>query len=196
LYLEGNCLQELPDDLFVRLPHLKWLDLRHNQLTEIPDQGLAQHAALRSLLLSNNQIRLLPAELGKTTCSSLITSINASPGQVKTLSALNLDGNPLESPPLDVVKRGLKAIQEYFLNALPCPSGDDTDVEDEPDVWTSSENETDSPTLPRQRKYVQLNSSSVFPHPVRSEDFHRTSTMHALPILCLPCFNRVSIIRE
>jgi hypothetical protein len=35
-------------------------------------------------------------------------------GKVKTLSALNLDGNPLEHPPLDIVKQGIKTIQTYL----------------------------------------------------------------------------------
>ncbi|CAF4242135.1 unnamed protein product, partial [Rotaria sp. Silwood2] len=34
--------------------------------------------------------------------------------KVKGLSALNLDGNPLDHPPLEIVKQGIKAIQQYL----------------------------------------------------------------------------------
>jgi len=67
LYLEGNQLIQLPDDLFLRLTNLKWLDLRNNQLTSIPNQGLAKHSSLQYLLLSGNHLRTLPFELGANT---------------------------------------------------------------------------------------------------------------------------------
>jgi Leucine-rich repeat (LRR) protein len=65
LYLEGNQIAQLPDDLFLRLPNLKWIDLRNNQITQIPSLGLAKHSSLRYLLLSGNLIRTLPVQLGK-----------------------------------------------------------------------------------------------------------------------------------
>ncbi|CAF0833635.1 unnamed protein product [Didymodactylos carnosus] len=98
LYLEGNELKTLPENIFVQLVVLKWLDLRNNHLHNVPNKGLEKHMALRYLLLGGNLIKTLPSELGK----------------VKTLSALNLDGNPLEFPPLDVIKQGLKAIQIFL----------------------------------------------------------------------------------
>ncbi|CAF1165332.1 unnamed protein product [Adineta steineri] len=102
LYLEGNQLTQLPSDLFIRLPNLKWLDLRNNQLTSIPHHGLAKHSSLQYLLLSGNLLQKLPFELGK----------------VKTLSALNLDGNPLHHPPIEIIKQGIKAIQQYLRDRL------------------------------------------------------------------------------
>ena len=71
LYLEGNKLIQLPSDLFLRLPHLKWLDLRHNQLTSIPNDGLLKHRSLQHLLLSGNRLQTLPCELGKTIILSI-----------------------------------------------------------------------------------------------------------------------------
>ncbi|CAF1277997.1 unnamed protein product [Adineta ricciae] len=102
LYLEGNQLKQLPNDLFLRLSDLKWLDLRHNQLTSIPHEGLASHSSLQYLLLSGNNLRTLPHELGK----------------VKTLSALNLDGNPLQHPTNEIVKQGIKAVLQYLRDEL------------------------------------------------------------------------------
>lgn len=36
LYLEGNLISSLPEDLFDCLPNLRWLDLRNNHISEIP----------------------------------------------------------------------------------------------------------------------------------------------------------------
>ena len=58
-------MRVLPQEIFVRLQTLKWIDLRNNQLTEIPSDGLAKHTSLRYLLLGGNLIRTLPVELGK-----------------------------------------------------------------------------------------------------------------------------------
>lgn len=63
LYLEGNHLQQLPGNMFQKLPNLTWLDLRNNRLTAIP-RGVAKHRYLENLLLANNEIETLPEELG------------------------------------------------------------------------------------------------------------------------------------
>ena len=65
MYLEGNEITQIPADLFVRLPNLKWIDLRNNKITEIPNHGLTKNNSLRYLLLSGNLIQTLPAQLGK-----------------------------------------------------------------------------------------------------------------------------------
>nr|CAD7201592.1 unnamed protein product [Timema douglasi] len=62
VYLEGNLLENLPDNLFVSLPVLKWLDVRNNKLTQFP-KSVAYHDNLQVLLLQGNQIQRLPLEL-------------------------------------------------------------------------------------------------------------------------------------
>lgn len=57
-------MTELPNDTFVQLTVLKWLDLRNNKLTSIPNNGLAQHQCLQYLLLGGNNLQTLPCELG------------------------------------------------------------------------------------------------------------------------------------
>ncbi|XP_015773486.1 PREDICTED: leucine-rich repeat-containing protein 27-like [Acropora digitifera] len=89
LYLEGNLISSLPEDLFDRLPNLRWLDLRNNHISEIP-QIIGTHRNLRNLLLEGNNVESLPLELGL----------------LKSLSGLNLSGNPLEYPPQFIVERG------------------------------------------------------------------------------------------
>lgn len=143
-------MKELPDDLFLYLPNLKWIDLRNNQLTYIPSNGLAKHPSLRYLLIGGNFIRELPIELGKLAfVSCLSLTCRFSSGKVKHLSTLNLDGNPLEYPPADIVKQGIKAIQQYlrdeYVRQDTLDSEDENDYEDQqqvdivPDVWASDD---------------------------------------------------------
>lgn len=88
---------------------------------------------------------------------------------MKGLSALNLDGNPLDHPPFEIVKQGIKAIQQYLRDQSD-ENGNDgeeenvvdyVDEEEEEqatdiiaDVWASSDE--DHPR-PRQR------SRSLYP---------------------------------
>lgn len=64
LFLEGNFLSRLPEDMFWRMPMLMWLDLRNNLLESIP-RSIANHQNLENLLLTNNNIERLPNELGR-----------------------------------------------------------------------------------------------------------------------------------
>ena len=84
---------------------------------------------------------------------------------MKGLSALNLDGNPLDHPPFEIVKQGIKAIQQYLRDQsdenenVGEEEEDDDDDEQQAtdiiaDVWGSSDE--DHPH-PRQR------SRSLYP---------------------------------
>ncbi|XP_027030663.2 leucine-rich repeat-containing protein 27 [Tachysurus fulvidraco] len=97
LYLEGNELTGLPDNLFINLPHLLWLDLRNNQLTCLP-ADIGQHRCLKTLLLEGNQITELPVELGNTI----------------TLRALSLRNCPISFPPQEVLQQGLAHILQFL----------------------------------------------------------------------------------
>ncbi|XP_067881567.1 leucine-rich repeat-containing protein 27-like [Heterodontus francisci] len=97
LYLEGNLLQELPDELFDHLPKLVWLDLRKNRLQKLPAR-IGNHRCLRTLLLETNPLRELPVELGN----------------VPSLKALNLRNCPLQFPPLDIVHLGTQIILSFL----------------------------------------------------------------------------------
>ena len=66
LYLEGNELTTLPDELFDKLPNLQWLDLRRNYLIRLPTVYTGRHQNLRNLLLEGNNLRTLPLELGES----------------------------------------------------------------------------------------------------------------------------------
>lgn len=64
LYLDSNRLTELPPEIFSKLPHLQYLDVRNNRLKSIP-LTIREHQQLQTLLLQGNEIEKLPLELGK-----------------------------------------------------------------------------------------------------------------------------------
>ncbi|PKU43220.1 leucine-rich repeat-containing protein 27 [Limosa lapponica baueri] len=63
-HLEGNVVSTIPEDLFQKLPHLVWLDLRYNKIKALPP-GIGYHRQLKTLLLERNPIKELPTELGE-----------------------------------------------------------------------------------------------------------------------------------
>ncbi|XP_036430485.1 leucine-rich repeat-containing protein 27-like [Colossoma macropomum] len=97
LYLEGNRMPSLPENMFTSLPNLLWLDLRNNQLTSIP-ANIGQHRCLKTLLLEGNPVTELPVELGN----------------VITLRALSLRNCPVSFPPQDVLQQGLAHILQFL----------------------------------------------------------------------------------
>ncbi|KAM6265974.1 leucine-rich repeat-containing protein 27 isoform 1-T1 [Porphyrio hochstetteri] len=99
-HLEGNVISTIPEDLFQKLPHLVWLDLRYNKIKALPS-GIGYHRQLKTLLLERNPIKELPPELGNLT----------------SLTALNLRHCPLEFPPKDVIQKGLKSILCFLQDA-------------------------------------------------------------------------------
>lgn len=101
LYLEGNRISSLPEDFFVCVASLEWVDLRNNRLCEIP-KNIGEHKNLKTLLLGRNQLTFLPAEIGL----------------LKTLTGLNLSDNLLEEPPQSVIAEGVYAIKAYLLIKL------------------------------------------------------------------------------
>ena len=65
LYLEGNRITKLPEDFFQKLPSLKWLDIRNNELVCLPSAYIGSHKNLTHLLVQGNELQALPLELGK-----------------------------------------------------------------------------------------------------------------------------------
>jgi hypothetical protein len=64
----------------------------------LPALGLESHQQLKSLLLENNKIRRLPPQISN----------------IRTLTSINLADNPIEYPPLDVIRKGCKALQQHM----------------------------------------------------------------------------------
>ncbi|XP_059215908.1 leucine-rich repeat-containing protein 27-like [Centropristis striata] len=101
LCLEGNLISSIPDSMFISLPNLQWLDLRHNQITSLPSE-IGSHRSLKTILLEGNPISELPPELGN----------------VITLRGLNLRNCPITFPPQDIVTQGLQSILQYLRSAM------------------------------------------------------------------------------
>ncbi|MFC1636319.1 leucine-rich repeat domain-containing protein [Planctomycetota bacterium] len=103
LYLGGNRFTDLSP--LQGLTKLTNLDSHGNRLTDLsPLQGLTN---LTNLDLRSNRIKKLPVEL-------LELGMEVVWEDYELEGAINLYGNPLESPPVEVVKEGMKAIRDYF----------------------------------------------------------------------------------
>ncbi|XP_047904819.2 leucine-rich repeat-containing protein 27 [Anser cygnoides] len=114
-HLEGNAISMIPEDLFQKLPHLVWLDLRFNKITALPP-GIGYHRQLKTLLLERNPIKELPTELVLPVELWKIQVGYRTQGSLTSLTALNLRHCPLEFPPKDVIEKGVKSIL-CFLRA-------------------------------------------------------------------------------
>ncbi|XP_075698488.1 leucine-rich repeat-containing protein 27 [Rhinoderma darwinii] len=99
MHLEGNALCSLPENFFLHLQYLVWLDLRNNEITSLPS-SIGGHRQLQYLLLEGNPIKVLPIELGN----------------LSTLKALNLRHCPIVFPPEDIVHKGLASILSFLRN--------------------------------------------------------------------------------
>jgi internalin A len=119
LNLSANGLTELPNSI-TRLQNLTTLYLSHNQLTELPD-SITRLQNLITLHLSGNGLMELPdsiTRLQNLTTLNLsgngLTELPDSITRLQNLTVIDLSGNPIETPPLEVVEKGVEAIRDYF----------------------------------------------------------------------------------
>ncbi len=105
LYLDSNEFTEFPKEV-IGLKNLESLSIRKNQLSKIPRELTAGLKTLEYLDLADNRITSLPKQ---------ITDIGLEiVWEEFTFGGINLYGNPLESPPVEIVKKGREAVVEYF----------------------------------------------------------------------------------
>ncbi|XP_072110860.1 uncharacterized protein [Mobula birostris] len=185
LYLEGNLLQELPEELFDHLPRLVWLDLRKNRLQKIPAR-IGNHRCLRTLLLETNPLRELPVELGN----------------VSTLKALNLRNCPLHFPPSDVVNLGTQIILSFLQEQATKSLSETLNHEADPNHSITKSN--------RHRKVIKIRNSlqghsntqsgHKLPSPTDSLISIQGQTLHHKfihnPVLCNNVNNRKNIVQS
>lgn len=132
LVLDGNQLTTLPAEIG-QLSQLEVLSLQYNRLTNLPPE-IGQLTKLRSLNLANNQLTALPAEIGQITylCmldmrSNQITRLPRQLGELKWLindedcgrtfyNGLFFEGNPLVSPPPEILEKNTEEILEFLQN--------------------------------------------------------------------------------
>ena len=101
LHLEANQIKDIHP--LKRLRQLNQLNLRHNQIHDI--EILLDYTQLTHLYLSDNQLKSLPAWLLNF---DLPIKWNGG-GQ-----GISVIGNPIESPPTDIIQQGNASIQRYF----------------------------------------------------------------------------------
>ncbi|MEZ5045272.1 MAG: COR domain-containing protein [Saprospiraceae bacterium] len=103
LYLRAN---NISDASFVKeLTQLSSLDLSDNKLSGIPAE-ICHLSSLTNLNLAKNEIKEIPKELMTLNLEVVVDNEYA--------SGLNLTENPIENPPLEIVKEGRGAMLNYF----------------------------------------------------------------------------------
>jgi Leucine-rich repeat (LRR) protein len=120
-------LQSLSESIG-KLRKLRWLSLTSNELTALPE-SMNQLQSLELLFLKNNRFESLPEVVWELTAlkdlnlsndiyhegnKNQINEISARVLRLENLRSLNLQGNPLQTPPPEVVDKGLEAVLNYF----------------------------------------------------------------------------------
>jgi internalin A len=123
-----NKLTSLPSEI-AKLKNLKLLVISKNQLTSLPPE-IAELKKLTELYIDNNQLTSLPSEIAKLKNLKLLAisknQLTSLPPEILELdldikwkyqlgkNEIILEGNPLENPPIEIVKKGREAIINYF----------------------------------------------------------------------------------
>ncbi|GAB2291406.1 hypothetical protein Dimus_025663 [Dionaea muscipula] len=125
LSVNSNKLIFLPYSLS-HMTSLRVLDVRLNCLRSLPE-GLENLINLEILNVSQNfqYLRELPYSIGLLlslveldASYNKITILPASIGCLNKLKKLSIEGNPLISPPMDVVEEGLHAVKLYLTEKM------------------------------------------------------------------------------
>ncbi|KAF2317234.1 hypothetical protein GH714_018807 [Hevea brasiliensis] len=125
LTVNSNKLMFLPHSIS-QLTSLTSLDARLNNLRSLPED-LENLINLQVLNVSQNfqYLETLPYSIGLLISLveldlsyNRITSLPDSMGCLRKLQKLSVDGNPLVSPPMEVVEQGLHAVKEYLSEKM------------------------------------------------------------------------------
>lgn len=126
-HLSNNKFDEMPLCLCYLSKSLLFLDLSYNYLRQLPSS--VQHLKqLRTFLLLGNRLKNVPdsiCQLSKLETLWLgdnkLKELPKNFSQLKHLDwhhhcelSSNFEGNPLENPPLDICRKGMDAIEQYF----------------------------------------------------------------------------------
>ncbi|XP_077864431.1 p53-induced death domain-containing protein 1-like [Saccoglossus kowalevskii] len=119
LHLSNNNISSIPEKLS-NLRQLKIFDISHNNIKFIPT-SIGYLINLTSLDVSYNDITNLPDDICELqrlkTLKASTNHITALPhhfgASLHQLTLLNVEGNPLEDPPIDICQQGITAIKIY-----------------------------------------------------------------------------------
>jgi hypothetical protein len=130
LHIDHNCFAAFPSVVCL-IDTLRYLDLSSNELTQI-DARISNLKSLEVLLIVSNHLLKLPDSL--CDCSDLQTLwigenfIKELPRYLYRLRKLDwhstpflsslIDGNPMEVPPMNICKKGLRFIEKYLKENL------------------------------------------------------------------------------
>lgn len=127
LYLKNTNISDVSDDI-KNLTSLDYLDLSNNKITLFP-QGLLNLKKLQYIDLFDNSINQIPKEIINLTglkrldlrnnklskISSDLMSIDLGiRWERENTGGINLYNNPMQNPPIEIIKQGKKAIINYF----------------------------------------------------------------------------------
>jgi internalin A len=108
-------LRDVPSQLLQKMPHLRVLDLRHNQLTSVVMGGT--HEKMQSVCMSHNQIAALPQVLCRMSnlteldvSYNRLSSLPSELRQLSYLTRLNVEGNALVTPSVALIRGVLGSI--------------------------------------------------------------------------------------
>ncbi|MCP4344129.1 MAG: TIR domain-containing protein, partial [Desulfobacterales bacterium] len=107
----NNQLSQLPPEIG-ELKNLQSLTLRNNQLSQLPPE-IGELKNLQSLTLSSNQLSQLPSDIAEWGMEIKWERRYDEKGR-----NIFLEDNPLESPPVEIVKQGTEAVRNYFESII------------------------------------------------------------------------------
>ncbi|MDY6825176.1 MAG: COR domain-containing protein [Thermodesulfobacteriota bacterium] len=117
--INNNELDLLPQEIG-KLSELKILDLSSNQLTKLPPE-IGQLENLTELYLGANQLTELPPEICQLKNlivldirSNHLTALPSDIWKLEKLQYLVFEGNPIEQPPIEILRRGTTDVKNYF----------------------------------------------------------------------------------
>jgi len=102
LLVSNNNLTRLPPVICTNLVHLTHMDFSYNRISSIPPE-VEDLRCLETLIMNHNLLNEIPRELGR----------------LWKLQTLSVTGNPIVSPPVQVLQQGTQSIVAYLRDRVP-----------------------------------------------------------------------------
>nr|XP_006815164.1 PREDICTED: p53-induced protein with a death domain-like [Saccoglossus kowalevskii] len=167
LHLSNNRITTVSEQIS-NLRQLKIFDISHNKIKTLPS-FIGDLISLTSLNVSNNDIANLPDDICKLqslkTMKATTNHITALPhhfgASLHQLTLLNVEGNPLEDPPIDICQQGIAAIKTYQDEKWGPLYDEVTDENQEPEIGVHrTETNRVSNTMVTFRKDDDINNNA------------------------------------